>query len=139
MKILVTGKGGREHALITALSESPGKPRAVRLAGQRRHRRPGHPCEAADLPGLIDWMQREKIDLCVAGEEAWLVRDEGLANLCEKAGIPCWGPFKQAAQLEASKIFAKRFLQRHGIPTADFQVATTADEARAALTAFPSC
>jgi phosphoribosylamine---glycine ligase len=137
MKILVTGKGGREHALITALSESPGKPELFAWPGSDAIAALATRVEAADLPGLIDWMQREKIDLCVAGEEAWLVRDEGLANLCEKAGIPCWGPFKQAAQLEASKIFAKRFLQRHGIPTADFQVATTADEARAALDRFP--
>lgn len=137
MKILVTGKGGREHALITALSESPGKPELFAWPGSDAIAALATRVDAADLPGLIDWMQREKIDLCVAGEEAWLVRDEGLANLCEKAGIPCWGPFKQAAQLEASKIFAKRFLQRHGIPTADFQVATTADEARAALDRFP--
>ncbi len=137
MKILVTGKGGREHALITALSESPGKPELFAWPGSDAIAALATRVESADLPGLIDWMQREKIDLCVAGEEAWLVRDEGLANLCEKAGIPCWGPFKQAAQLEASKIFAKRFLQRHGIPTADFQVAVTADEARAALDRFP--
>lgn len=137
MKILVTGKGGREHALITALSESPGKPELFAWPGSDAIAALATRVDAADLPGLIDWMQREKIDLCVAGEEAWLVRDEGLANLCEKAGIPCWGPFKQSAQLEASKIFAKRFLQRHGIPTADFQVAVTADEARAALDRFP--
>lgn len=137
MKILVTGKGGREHALITALSESPGKPELFAWPGSDAIAALATRVDATDLPGLIDWMQREKIDLCVAGEEAWLVRDEGLANLCEKAGIPCWGPFKQAAQLEASKIFAKRFLQRHGIPTAGFKVATTADEARAALDRFP--
>ncbi len=137
MKILVTGKGGREHALITALSESPGKPELFAWPGSDAIAALATRVDATDLSGLIDWMQREKIDLCVAGEEAWLVRDEGLANLCEKAGIPCWGPFKQAAQLEASKIFAKRFLQRHHIPTADFQVATTADEARAALDRFP--
>lgn len=137
MKILVTGKGGREHALITALSESPGKPELFAWPGSDAIAALATRVEAADLPELIAWMQREKIDLCVAGEEAWLVRDEGLANLCEKAGIPCWGPFKQAAQLEASKIFAKRFLQRHAIPTADFQVATTAAEARAALDRFP--
>ncbi len=137
MKILVTGKGGREHALITALSESPGKPELFAWPGSDAIAALATRVDATDLSGLIDWMQREKIDLCVAGEEAWLVRDEGLANLCEKAGIPCWGPFKQAAQLEASKIFTKRFLQRHHIPTADFQVATTADEARAALDRFP--
>jgi phosphoribosylamine--glycine ligase len=73
----------------------------------------------------------------VAGEEAWLVKDEGLSNLCEIAGIPCWGPRKESAQLEASKAFAKHFLKRHSIPTADFTVATTKAEAQAAITEYP--
>jgi phosphoribosylamine--glycine ligase len=83
-------------------------------------------------------MKQEGIDLCVAGEEAWLVRDEGLANLCEAAGIPCWGPRKESAQLEASKVFAKEFLLRHGIPTASFSVHDDAASAIAALKHFPA-
>ena len=137
MKILVTGKGGREHALITALSESPGKHELFAWPGSDAISALATRVEAADLPQVITWMKENGVDLCVAGEEAWLVKDEGLANLCERAGIPCWGPFKEAAQLEASKIFAKRFLERHGIPTAAFRIATTAEEARAALTEFP--
>jgi phosphoribosylamine--glycine ligase len=82
-------------------------------------------------------MKSNAIDLCVAGEEAWLVTDRGLANLCAEAGIPCWGPRKESAQLEASKVFAKKFLQRHNIPTAGFSVATTAEEAQAVLTTLP--
>lgn len=137
MKILVTGKGGREHALITALSESleqhelfawPGSDAIASLATR---------VDATSLPDLITWMKAHAIDLCVAGEEAWLVKDRGLANLCEEAGIPCWGPFKEAAQLEASKAFAKHFLKRHNIPTASYTVCTNADEARATLTEFP--
>lgn len=137
MKILVTGKGGREHALITALSESPGKHELFAWPGSDAISALATRVEAADLPQVITWMKENGVDLCVAGEEAWLVRDEGLANLCERAGIPCWGPFKEAAQLEASKIFAKRFLERHRIPTAAFSIAATAEEARAALTGFP--
>lgn len=137
MKILVTGKGGREHALITALSESleahelfawPGSDAIATLAKR---------VDVASLPELIAWMKSNAIDLCVAGEEAWLVKDEGLANMCEQAGIPCWGPFKESAQLEASKAFAKHFLKRHNIPTASYTVCTNAEEARAALTEFP--
>ncbi|MES2594247.1 MAG: phosphoribosylamine--glycine ligase [Verrucomicrobiota bacterium] len=137
MKILVTGKGGREHALITALSESleahelfawPGSDAIATLATR---------VEVTSLPDLIAWMKSNAIDLCVAGEEAWLVKDEGLANMCEQAGIPCWGPFKEAAQLEASKAFAKHFLKRHNIPTASYTVCTNAEEARTALTEFP--
>jgi phosphoribosylamine--glycine ligase len=137
MKILVTGKGGREHALITALSESlephaifahPGSDAIASLATR---------VDVPTLPDLIAWMKDNAIDLCVAGEEALLVKDQGLANLCAEAGIPCWGPVKEAAQLEASKAFAKHFLKRHAIPTASYTVCTTAEEARAALTEFP--
>ncbi len=137
MKILVTGKGGREHALITALSESlepheifahPGSDAIASLATR---------VDVPTLPDLITWMKDNAIDLCVAGEEAMLVKDQGLANLCAEAGIPCWGPLKEAAQLEASKAFAKHFLKRHAIPTASYTVCTTAEEARAALTEFP--
>ncbi len=65
------------------------------------------------------------MDLCVAGEESYLVKDEGLANACSRAGIPCWGPVKESAQLEASKEFAKDFLLRHRIPTGQARVAAT--------------
>ena len=137
MKILVTGKGGREHAILTALSESPSAPDLYAYPGSDAIGALAKRVDVADLPALIDFMKTEGIDICVAGEEAWLVKDRGLANLCAEAGIPCWGPFKEAAQLEASKIFAKRFLQRHNIPTADFSIATNAEEAKAALNQFP--
>lgn len=137
MKILVTGKGGREHALITALSESPEKHELFAYPGSDAIAALATRVDVPGLPELIAWMQANAIDLCVAGEEAWLVKDRGLANLCAEAGIPCWGPFKEAAQLEASKAFAKRFLQRHHIPTAAFTICTTAEEARAALDRFP--
>ena len=93
--------------------------------------------EAKDLLDLIAFMQREKVDLCVAGEEAYLVKDRGLANLCAEAGIPCWGPVKEAAQLEASKTFAKHFLSRHDIPTAAFTVAHTRHEAARGSRSIP--
>ncbi len=137
MKILVTGKGGREHALLTALSASPGKPELFAWPGSDASAELATRVEAADLPTLMAFMKEHKIDLCVAGEEAWLVKDRGLANLCEEAGIPCWGPQKESAQLEASKVFAKEFLQRHGIPTAAFSVHDDAASAKAALERFP--
>lgn len=136
MKILVTGKGGREHAIISALRETsdatiyayPGSDAIAELATR---------VEAKDLLDLIAFMQREKIDLCIAGEESYLVKDRGLANLCAEAGIPCWGPVKEAAQLEASKAFAKHFLKRHDIPTAAFSVVHTKHEALRAITGYP--
>lgn len=137
MKILVTGKGGREHAILTALGESPSKPTLYACPGSDAISTLATCVNHADLPDLIAFMKQEGIDLCVAGEEAWLVKDRGLSNLCAEAGIPCWGPLKEIAQLEASKAFAKRFLKRHGIPTADFTICTTAAEARAAITETP--
>ena len=137
MKILVTGKGGREHALITALSESPQKHELFAYPGSDAIATLATRVDVAGLPELIAWMTQNGIDLCVAGEESWLVKDRGLSNLCAEAGIPCWGPLKEIAQLEASKTFAKKFLQRHGIPTADFTICTNVAEANAALTETP--
>jgi phosphoribosylamine--glycine ligase len=137
MKILVTGKGGREHALITALSESPEKHELFACPGSDAIATLATRVDVPDLPELITWMKNNAIDLCVAGEEAWLVKGHGLANLCAEADLPCWGPVKEAAQLEASKAFAKHFLQRHQIPTATYTVCSTAEEARATLTEFP--
>jgi phosphoribosylamine--glycine ligase len=137
MKILVTGKGGREHAILSALKASPGSHELFACPGSDAIEALATRVTAQDLPALIAWMQANAIDLCVAGEEAWLVQDRGLANLCAEAGIPCWGPRKESAQLEASKIFAKQFLQRHAIPTADFSVATTPAEAAVSLTTLP--
>lgn len=137
MKILVTGKGGREHALITALSESPQKHEIFAYPGSDAIATLATCVNVAGLPELIEWMKQNQIDLCMAGEEALLVKDRGLSNLCAEAGIPCWGPLKEIAQLEASKGFAKKFLKRHGIPTADFTICTNAAEAKAALTETP--
>ena len=116
MKILVTGKGGREHAIITALRESAPEATLFAYPGSDAIADLATRVEAKDLLDLIAFMQREQVDLCVAGEEAYLVKDRGLANLCAEVGIPCWGPIKEAAQLEASKAFAKEFLKRHNIP-----------------------
>ena len=137
MKILVTGKGGREHAILSALKASPGHHELFACPGSDAIESLATRVPATDLPSLIAWMQSNAIDLCVAGEESWLVQGDGLANLCATAGIPCWGPRKGSAQLEASKIFAKKFLQRHAIPTAGFSVATTLEEAQSALTTLP--
>jgi len=137
MKILVVGKGGREHALIRALHASPTETEIYVFPGSDAIFRLAKPADATDLPSLIAFMKREGIDLCVAGEESYLVKDEGLANLCQREAIPCWGPLKEAAQLEASKEFAKEFLVRHGIPTGGYSATGSAGEAREAITGYP--
>ncbi|MBG7606765.1 MAG: phosphoribosylamine--glycine ligase [Verrucomicrobia bacterium] len=133
MKILVVGKGGREQALIHTLSLSPLKPTLFSFPGSDAIFRIAKETTATDLPSLIEWMKDNGIDLCIAGEESYLVTGEGLANLCETNGIPCWGPPKESAQLEASKEFAKDFLLRNDIPTA---VATACDSLESSVAAI---
>ena len=133
MRILVVGKGGREHALVRAFAESPSETELFCFPGSDAIFELAKPVEAEDLDSLIAWMTANDIDLCVAGEESYLVKNEGLANACEAAGIPCWGPHKQSAQLEASKEFAKEFLGRHSIPTGGAKACATLEECQQAI------
>ncbi|WFB36624.1 phosphoribosylamine--glycine ligase [Kiritimatiellota bacterium B12222] len=137
MKILIVGKGGREHALARALSDSPSHPELYACPGSE-----GMSSLVTQVTGIPDpqalmvWMKANEIDLCVAGEEAWLAL--GLADECEKAGIPCFGPFQEAAQLESSKIYAKEFMTRHAVPTGGFEVVDNAADCRAAVKSYPA-
>ncbi len=138
MKILVVGKGGREHAILTAISESPTETELYSFPGSDAIFDLAKPIASAEHPvesvsSLVAAMQRVGIDLCVAGEESYLVREDGLANACAVAGIPCWGPPKESARLEASKEFAKEFLVRHGIPTGRYAAVNSVEEARVAI------
>ncbi len=133
MKIAVIGKGGREQALVETLAASPGNPEIFSFPGSDAICRTATRIEADGFDGLIQWMVDHNVDLCVAGEESYLVKGEGLANRCATVGIPCWGPRKESAQLEASKEFAKDFLLRHHIPTGMAQCVGSYDEALAAI------
>lgn len=139
MRILVVGKGGREHALVKALAESPSRPELFCFPGSDAIFETAKSVEADGLESLVAWMTANSIDLCVAGEESYLVKGDGLANLCEKNNIPCWGPPKESAQLEASKEFAKDFLVRNHIPTARATATENLAEALAAISGeFPT-
>ncbi len=133
MKILVTGKGGREHALIKALADSPTETELYCYPGSDAIQTLAKPVPVDGLEAMVDWAQENQVDLVMAGEEAWLVEGAGLANLCEAAGVPCFGPHNQSAQLEASKEFAKDFMQRHDIPTGAATAVNTIEEAREAI------
>ena len=138
MKVLVVGKGGREHAIITALHESPTETEIFSFPGSDAIFEIAQPIEmeggsSASVSSLVAVLQEQDFDLCVAGEESYLVKDQGLANACTDAGIPCWGPPKEAAQLEASKEFAKEFMMRHSIPTGGYAGVETVEEAKAAI------
>jgi phosphoribosylamine--glycine ligase len=131
MDILVIGGGGREHALCWQLAKTghrviaaPGNPGIAELAE----------CAAVavdDHDGLIALALARGVDLVVVGPEAPLVA--GLADRLRAAGVATFGPGADAARLEGSKVFSKQFFARHGIPTAPFAVATTAEEADAAI------
>jgi phosphoribosylamine--glycine ligase len=138
MKILIAGKGGREHALVTALAESasatevycwPGSDAIFEVAKKAD-------AEVRDVESLVAFMLRVGIDLCVGGEESYLAL--GLADASRAAGIPCFGPVAASAQLEASKEFAKEFMVRHAIPTGGYTPVETAEEAKAAITGYPT-
>ncbi|MEM0896220.1 MAG: phosphoribosylamine--glycine ligase [Verrucomicrobiota bacterium] len=133
MKITVVGKGGREHALVETLAQSPSSPDVFCYPGSdaifRTAGRVGDGVD--DVDSLVEWMQSEGIDLCVGGEEAWLAK--GLADKARAVGIPTWGPVQASAQLEASKEFAKEFMVKHAIPTGGYDAVNTRKEAVAAI------
>ena len=129
MKVLVVGSGGREHALAWKLAQSP-RMQMVYVA-------PGNGGTAlepnlenldiTDLDALADFAQKEHIHLTVVGPEAPLAA--GIVDVFRARGLKIFGPTKAAAQLESSKDFAKSFMVRHGIPTAEHQ---TFSDAKAA-------
>ena len=138
MKVIVVGKGGREHALVTALNESestsevfcyPGSDAILEIAKPL-------PGEINDVESLVNAMLAAEIDLCVGGEESWLAK--GLADRAREEGIPTWGPVRDSAQLEASKEFAKEFMVRHNIPTGGYDAAEDYDSAKAAIKSYPT-
>ncbi|MBM3789836.1 MAG: phosphoribosylamine--glycine ligase [Acidobacteria bacterium] len=129
MRVLVAGSGGREHALVWRLLQSPGVEEVVcapgngGIAGDARC----HPVDPKDHAALAALVSSERLDCVVVGPEGLLA--EGLADHLRARGIPVLGPSREAARLEASKVFAKEFMARHGIPTAAFHVFTEADAA----------
>src|SRR3982751_6912571 len=135
MKILVVGAGGREHALAWKLTESP-RVQKVFVA-------PGNGGTAAETgvenapivetPALIEFCRRENTSLTVVGPEAPLA--SGIVDAFRSAGLRIFGPTRAAAQLEASKHFAKTFMQRHGLPSARYRSFESAREARAYVAA----
>ena len=120
MKLLVIGSGGREHALAWKLSQSP-RARKVYVA-------PGNAGTALEpglenipytaISDLVEFAQKENIALTIVGPEVPLA--DGIVDIFCEAGLKIFGPTKKAAQLETSKAFSKAFMQRHGIPTADY-------------------
>ncbi len=132
MKVLVVGGGGREHALAWKAAQSKQVDRVFVAPGN-----PGTSSEdkvsnvtinAEDIQALKAFAEKEKIDLTIVGPENPLV--DGIVDEFKQAGLACFGPSKDAAILEGSKSFSKEFLQRHNIPTAEYQVFTEVNAAK---------
>ena len=130
MKVLVIGSGGREHALVWKLAQSPLVEEIYAAPGN-----PGMAGEAVcvdispdDIPGLLAFARAKGVDLTVVGPESPLTL--GLADAFEAEGLLVAGPSRHAAQLEGSKAFAKEMMRRYGVPTADYQVFDDPAQAR---------
>ena len=140
LRILIVGSGGREHALAWKLSQSP-LVKSIWVA-------PGNGGTAEglakvqnvnisilDFPRLMSFAKEHDVNLVVPGPEAPLVA--GIEEACRTAGLRCFGPSKEVAQLEGSKAFAKAFMTKHGIPTARYGSFKDYDSAKAFLDSAP--
>lgn len=129
MKILVTGSGGREHALCWKIAQSK--------SCEKLYCAPGNggiseiaelvDIKADDIDGLLNFAKEKKIDLTVVGPESALVA--GIVDQFESQGLRIFGPNKNCARLEGSKVFSKELMKRCGVPTADFMVFDNSSDA----------
>jgi phosphoribosylamine---glycine ligase len=131
MRVLVVGSGGREHALCWAIAASPLCDKLFCAPGNAGIAEEAEcvPIAATDLPALVAFCRKERIDFVVVGPEQPLVA--GLVDRLEEAGIAAFGPSQAAAALEGSKGFTKDFCARHAIPTAAYRRFDDAEAARA--------
>ena len=129
MKIMVVGGGGREHAIIKKLGESPKVDKIYALPGNGGIAADAEcvAIGAKDLDGITKFAVDNKIDFAVVAPDDPLVL--GAVDRLEAVGVPCFGPRANAAIIEGSKIFSKNLMKKYGIPTAAYEVFTEADAA----------
>lgn len=127
--IIVVGGGGREHAIIKKLRESPRAGTIYALPGNGGIEGDAIcvPIAPTDINGVVLFAREHNIGFAVVAPDDPLVL--GMADALRDAGIPCFGPGKAAAQIEGSKVFAKNLMKKYGIPTADFRIFDDADDA----------
>ncbi|MDD5166959.1 MAG: phosphoribosylamine--glycine ligase [Candidatus Omnitrophica bacterium] len=129
MRILVIGSGGREHALVWSIAQSGLTDKIFCAPGNGGIARQAEciDIKAEDIPALLDFVKKEKIDFTIVGPEAPL--SSGIVDEFNSRKLKIFGPQKKAAQLEASKVFAKELMAKYKVPTADFKVFDNAGEA----------
>jgi len=130
MRILVIGSGGREHALVWKIAQSKLVDKIFCAPGNGGISQQAEclDIKAEDIPALLDFARKEKIDLTVVGPEAPL--SLGIIDEFHKYKLRIFGPNKKAAQLEASKVFAKELMAKYKVPTADFKIFDNSSEAK---------
>ena len=131
MKILIVGNGGREHTLLWKLHrDAPATDFFItRGNGGTAAFAKAVPFDPTDVPGITGWADGEGIDLVVIGPEAPLA--DGLADALRQRRVPAFGPSREAALIEASKVFSKDVMRQAGVPTADYRVFTELEPAAA--------
>jgi phosphoribosylamine--glycine ligase len=136
MKVLILGAGGREHALAWAVKRSPRVTELVCAPGNGGMAQIARcvPLNLKDLDAMVRLAEAERPDLTIVGPE--LPLSLGVVDALQQRGLRVFGPTRTAAMLETSKGFAKRFLQRHGIPTPNYAVCASAQEVVKALEIF---
>ena len=122
MKVLVVGSGGREHALVWKVNQSPHVKNIYCAPGNAGIAAIAEcvDIKAHDIPGLVDFAREQRIDLAIIGPESPLIL--GIADELNAAGVPAFGPSQAAAEIEGSKVFAKQLMAKYAIPTAWFRV-----------------
>jgi len=136
MKILVVGSGGREHALVWKIAQSPQVKKIFTAPGNPGTAQFGENVDIAahtgrmadDLAALVDFARQNQVDLTVVGPERPLIG--GIVDAFEEAGLRVFGPNAAAARLEGSKAFCKQLLRHHAVPTAEHRTFSRADDAR---------
>jgi phosphoribosylamine--glycine ligase len=138
VKLLVVGSGGREHALAWKLAQSPRVDEVLVAPGNGGTARCARnvPLPESDVGALVALARREKVDFTVIGPELPIAC--GAADAFEEAALPVFAPSRRCARLESSKVWAKAFLSRQGIPTAPFHVSSRFDDAVALVRMMPS-
>ncbi|MBQ8782152.1 MAG: phosphoribosylamine--glycine ligase [Clostridia bacterium] len=122
MKIMVIGGGGREHAIIKKLKENKDIEKIYALPGNGGIAQDAECVNigATDIKGAVEFAKNNSIDFCVVTPDDPLVL--GMADALREIGVPCFGPSKDAAIIEGSKVFSKNLMKKYGIPTAEYEV-----------------
>jgi phosphoribosylamine---glycine ligase len=133
LKILVIGSGAREHAICWKLAQSPQVRKIFCAPGNAGTAEVAEniAIDAMDIEGLRVFVEHQKVDLTVVGPEKPLIA--GIVDVFEARGLRIFGPSREPAQLEGSKVFSKRLMKQAGVPTADFEVFDDSEKARAYL------